>query len=87
MNVSSIGGSVGFPYTEVYSAAKDVLIAFTRVLRADYRKQGVSSFVFSLIWLFRRCRFPDTADAPLSPRLASPAGGGRSALGVEKAAR
>ncbi|HET9919432.1 MAG TPA: SDR family oxidoreductase [Ktedonobacteraceae bacterium] len=43
VNISSIGGSVGFPYTEVYSAAKDGLIAFTRVLRADYQKQGVSA--------------------------------------------
>ncbi len=43
VNISSMGGSVGFPYTEVYSAAKDGLIAFTRVLRADYRQAGVSS--------------------------------------------
>lgn len=43
VNISSMGGRIGFPYTEVYSAAKDGLIAFTRVLRADYRKVGVSS--------------------------------------------
>jgi short-subunit dehydrogenase len=43
VNISSLGGSIGFPYTEVYSAAKDGLIAFTRVLRTDYRKAGVSS--------------------------------------------
>jgi short-subunit dehydrogenase len=48
VNISSIGGSVGFPYTEVYSAAKDGLIGFTRVLRADYRKVGVSSSVLIL---------------------------------------
>src|SRR5215467_3688213 len=48
VNISSIGGSVGFPYTEVYSAAKDGLIAFTRALRADYRKHGVSSSVLIL---------------------------------------
>ena len=48
VNISSVGGSVGFPYTEVYSAAKDGLIAFTRVLRADYRKNGVSSSVLIL---------------------------------------
>src|SRR5215471_18834908 len=40
VNISSIGGSVGFPYTEVYSASKDGLIGFTRVLRAYYRKNG-----------------------------------------------
>jgi short-subunit dehydrogenase len=48
VNISSLGGSIGFPYTEVYSAAKDGLIGFTRVLRADYRKQGVSSSVLIL---------------------------------------
>ena len=48
VNISSMGGSVGFPYTEVYSAAKDGLIAFTRVLRADYLPSGVSSSVLIL---------------------------------------
>jgi len=48
VNISSLGGSVGFPYTEVYSAAKDGLIAFTRVLRADYREHGVSNSVLIL---------------------------------------
>ncbi len=48
VNISSVGGSVGFPYTEVYSAAKDGLIAFTRVLRADYRNNGVSGSVLIL---------------------------------------
>src|SRR2546426_12008793 len=45
VNISSMGGRIGFPYTEVYSASKDGLIGFTRVLRADYRKAGVSSSV------------------------------------------
>src|SRR5947209_3832512 len=48
VNISSMGGSVGFPYTEVYSASKDGLIGFTRVLRADYRQVGVSSSVLIL---------------------------------------
>jgi short-subunit dehydrogenase len=43
VNVSSMAGRVGFPYTEAYAAAKDGLIAFTRVLRADYRGRGVSA--------------------------------------------
>ena len=43
VNISSIAGRVGFPYTEAYSAAKDGLIAFTRVLRNDYRARGVSA--------------------------------------------
>ncbi|MBV9414324.1 MAG: SDR family oxidoreductase [Solirubrobacterales bacterium] len=42
VNVSSMAGRVSFPYTEAYAAAKDGLIAFTRVLRADYRARGVS---------------------------------------------
>jgi short-subunit dehydrogenase len=48
VNISSIGGRVGFPHTEVYSACKDGLIGFTRVLRADYRTDGVSSSVLIL---------------------------------------
>jgi short-subunit dehydrogenase len=48
VNISSMGGRIGFPYTEVYSASKDGLIGFTRVLRADYRKNGVSSSVLIL---------------------------------------
>ena len=48
VNISSMGGRIGFPYTEVYSASKDGLIGFTRVLRADYRKAGVSSSVIIL---------------------------------------
>jgi short-subunit dehydrogenase len=43
VNVSSIAGYVGFPYTEAYSAAKSGLIGFTRTFRADYRRSGVSA--------------------------------------------
>jgi short-subunit dehydrogenase len=43
VNVSSMAGRVSFPYTEAYAAAKDGVIAFTRVLRGDYRARGVSS--------------------------------------------
>ena len=43
VNISSIAGRVSFPYTEAYAAAKDGLIAFTRVLRNDYRARGVSA--------------------------------------------
>ena len=42
VNVSSMAGRVSFPNTEAYAAAKDGLIAFTRVLRGDYRDRGVS---------------------------------------------
>ena len=43
INISSIAGRVGFPYTESYAAAKDGLIGFTRVLRHDYRRRGVTA--------------------------------------------
>ncbi len=48
VNISSIAGRVGFPYTEAYAAAKDGLIGFTRVLRNDYRLRGVTASVVVL---------------------------------------
>ncbi len=48
VNISSIAGRVSFPYSEAYAAAKDGLIGFTRVLRADYRSRGVSASVIVL---------------------------------------
>jgi len=48
VNVSSLAGRIGFPYTEAYAAGKDGLIALTRVLRADYRGRGVSASVLVL---------------------------------------
>ena len=43
VNISSLAGRVGFPFTEAYAASKDGLIAFSRVLRNDYRHTGVSA--------------------------------------------
>ena len=43
VNISAMAGRVAFPYTEVYAAAKDGLIGFTRVLRADYHARGISA--------------------------------------------
>ena len=43
INISSLAGRTGFPFTEAYAASKDGLIAFSRVLRNDYRRAGVSS--------------------------------------------
>ena len=40
VNISAMAGRVSFPYTEAYTAAKDGLIGFTRVLRSDYRARG-----------------------------------------------
>lgn len=48
VNISSLGGRISFPHTEVYSACKDGLIGFTRVLRADYHNVGISSSVLIL---------------------------------------
>lgn len=48
VNISAIAGRVGFPYLEVYAAAKEGLIGFTRVLRHDYRPRGVSASVVIL---------------------------------------
>ena len=48
VNISSLAGRLGFPFTESYAAAKDGLIGFTRVLQADYRDRGVSASVLVL---------------------------------------
>lgn len=48
VNISSLAGRIGFPFTEAYAAAKDGLIGFTRVLRNDYRGRGVSASVIVL---------------------------------------
>jgi short-subunit dehydrogenase len=48
VNISAMAGRVSFPYTEVYAAAKDGVIGFTRVLRGDYRPLGVSASVLIL---------------------------------------
>jgi short-subunit dehydrogenase len=48
VNISAMAGRVSFPYTEVYAAAKDGLIGFTRVLRADYQPYGISASVLIL---------------------------------------
>src|SRR5215813_11793598 len=48
INISAMAGRVSFPFTEVYAAAKDGLIGFTRVLRADYHPRGISASVLIL---------------------------------------
>ncbi len=48
VNISAMAGRVSFPYTEVYAAAKDGLIGFTRVFRSDYHGRGVSASVLIL---------------------------------------
>jgi short-subunit dehydrogenase len=48
VNISAMAGRVAFPYTEVYAAAKDGLIGFTRVLRSDYHSRGISASVLIL---------------------------------------
>ena len=48
VNISAMAGRIAFPYTEVYAAAKDGLIGFTRVLRGDYHTSGISASVLVL---------------------------------------
>jgi len=48
VNISAMAGRLAFPYTEVYAAAKDGLIGFTRVFRSDYHARGVSASVLIL---------------------------------------
>ncbi len=48
VNISAMAGRVAFPFTEVYAAAKDGVIGFTRVLRNDYHARGVSASVLIL---------------------------------------
>jgi short-subunit dehydrogenase/pimeloyl-ACP methyl ester carboxylesterase len=48
VNISSMAGRISFPYTEAYAAAKDGVIGFSRVLRSDYRRSGVSASVLIL---------------------------------------
>jgi short-subunit dehydrogenase len=48
VNVSAMAGRLSFPYTEVYAAAKDGIIGFTRVFRADYHARGISASVLIL---------------------------------------
>jgi short-subunit dehydrogenase len=48
VNISSLAGRIGFPFTEAYAAAKDGVIGFTRVLRNDYHGRGVSASVIVL---------------------------------------
>jgi len=43
INISSLAGRTGFPFSEAYAASKDGLIAFSRVLRNDYGRAGVSA--------------------------------------------
>lgn len=45
VNMSSMGGKLGLPCNEVYSATKAGLIGFTRSLRSEYRGTGVSASV------------------------------------------
>ncbi len=48
VNISAMAGRLSFPYTEVYAAAKDGIVGFTRVFRGDYRARGVSASVLIL---------------------------------------
>jgi NAD(P)-dependent dehydrogenase (short-subunit alcohol dehydrogenase family) len=57
-------------FTEAYASAKDGLIAFTRVLRSDYRDRGVSSSAL-VLGVIRGAgqsqRMSDEAGVPVPP--------------------
>jgi short-subunit dehydrogenase len=70
VNISSLAGRMGFPFTEAYASAKDGLIAFTRVMRFDYRDRGVSSSAL-VLGVIRGAgqsqRMSDEAGLPVPP--------------------
>jgi len=70
VNISSLAGRMGFPFTEAYASAKDGLIAFTRVMRFDYRDRGVSSSAL-VLGMIRGAgqsqRMSDEAGLPVPP--------------------
>jgi short-subunit dehydrogenase len=45
VNMSSLAGKMGTPYTEPYAATKAGLIGFTESLRVEYKRKGVSASV------------------------------------------
>jgi dehydrogenase/reductase SDR family member 7B len=55
VNVSSIGGLIGFPFIAGYTASKFALTGFTESLRREYLKSGISFSTFS----------PGTVDTPM----------------------
>lgn len=70
VSISSLADRMGFPFTEAYASAKDGLIAFTRVLRSDYRDRGVSSSAL-VLGVIRGAgqsqRMSDEAGIPVPP--------------------
>lgn len=74
VNIGSIAGSMGFPLTEVYSAAKDGLGGFTRLLRADYGHKGIGASLIILGTILGAGATTDTVnelgiELPLAGRL------------------
>jgi NAD(P)-dependent dehydrogenase (short-subunit alcohol dehydrogenase family) len=61
VNISSVGGLVGFPFSAAYGATKGGLNAFTRCVAMDYAQQGV------------RCNAvcPGLVDTPMAAELIS----------------
>jgi short-subunit dehydrogenase len=80
VSIGSIAGSMGFPLTEVYAAAKDGLVGFTRLLRADYGPEGIGASLVILGTILGAGATTDTVEElgiqlPLAGRLfASPPG-------------
>jgi short-subunit dehydrogenase len=82
VNVSSMAGRTSFPYSEAYGAAKDGLIAFTRIWRNDYRGRGVSASTLILGPVGEAgvgARTADEVGMKLPPFLVPPARVGKAA--------
>jgi short-subunit dehydrogenase len=85
VSVSSMAGRTAFPFTEAYAAAKDGLVALTRVLRADYRRSGVSASTLILgpirdAGVGQRTAEEVGLELPPKALTASPAAVGRAAV-------
>jgi short-subunit dehydrogenase len=83
VNVSSMAGRTSFPYTEAYGAAKDGLIAFTRIWRNDYRRRGVSASTLILGPIGEAgvgARTAEEVGLKLPPLLVSPARVGKATV-------
>jgi short-subunit dehydrogenase len=83
VNVSSMAGRTSFPFTEAYGAAKDGLIAFTRIWRNDYRARGVSASTLILGPIGEAgvgARTIDEVGLKLPPLVASPTRVGKATV-------
>jgi short-subunit dehydrogenase len=84
VNISSLAGKLGPPYSGPYGATKAGLIALSQSLRAEYRHTGVSASVicpgFVEAGLYERMRALTRQAAPSLLGTSSPAAVGRAVV-------